>query len=684
MLAIVSCSLVVTLSISVIGIIRTSILVRAKAENEITLATENKAVELSSNFREVEFAVESLTDSLFSDFQIDKAKIDKNYLTDYKNKSDSTIKKFAESTKGAMGVYLAFNPDLLGVKQGVWYADVRNNKVFEKQEMTNIKDYPETDSEHVGWYYTPIKAGKGIWLDPYLNKNINVKMISYVKPVIEKGTLIGVIGIDINFSNIENLLKNISLYKSDYASLLNNNYDILYHPTLEQGKNIRYVDNGSLKSLAEKMDKDETGAFDYVYNGSSKIFSYAHLSNGYHLTFCVPKAEVFASINSLIYLYILISAVGVIICIISAFFIGNFIAKPIKLTTQLVKKTSKLDLTADEEYKVLLKYKDETGVMAKAVFDMREVLLKTVGSIKEVSDKVTLYSTSFYNIAEQSASSIEAVTKAADDLAKGAMDQAKEAQEGSSKLDMLSEGIKTVVSNSKLMQEFADKTGELNKNNLDTVEKLSKVVKMNTEVIEKVKQQMNTLDNKSSSISQITSTINSIADQTNLLALNAAIEAARAGESGRGFAVVAGEIRKLSEQTSASVKDIEGIIAQIQNEIKLSKTQVDGAKDIIEETSNASKEAAEASKNIDSAVNSTIAQIEMLIKNIEYMDKNKNNVVEAIHGISAVTEETSASTEEIVASIDQQSSSIEEVAKTAHELKEISLKLKDMVSDFKL
>ena len=72
--------------------------------------------------------------------------------------------------------------------------------------------------------------------------------------------------------------------------------------------------------------------------------------------------------------------------------------------------------------------------------------------------------------------------------------------------------------------------------------------------------------------------INDIALNTNLLGLNASIEAARAGENGRGFSVVAEEIRKLSINCAASVKEIRGILENITTDMDMI------GKDVVEVT----------------------------------------------------------------------------------------------------
>ena len=62
--------------------------------------------------------------------------------------------------------------------------------------------------------------------------------------------------------------------------------------------------------------------------------------------------------------------------------------------------------------------------------------------------------------------------------------------------------------------------------------------------------------------------VETVARQTNLLGLNAAIESARAGEAGKGFGVVATEIRKLSNSSSESIKEINEVLKNLKDSIE--------------------------------------------------------------------------------------------------------------------
>lgn len=79
---------------------------------------------------------------------------------------------------------------------------------------------------------------------------------------------------------------------------------------------------------------------------------------------------------------------------------------------------------------------------------------------------------------------------------------------------------------------------------------------------------INSLSENIRDIKKLSQDIEYIAKTINLLALNASIESARAGEYGRGFAVIADEIRKLSDHSNKTAKEIKNLLNPILNSLE--------------------------------------------------------------------------------------------------------------------
>lgn len=118
-----------------------------------------------------------------------------------------------------------------------------------------------------------------------------------------------------------------------------------------------------------------------------------------------------------------------------------------------------------------------------------------------------------------------------------------------------------------LITTVSDNSLKTNFITLDTKHKTTNSSNTIKETLESFK----TLSETATKIFGILKIINSITEQTELLSLSASIEAARAGEIGKGFNIVANEIRKLSDSTIISTKEISNFARMI---IKIIKSTI--------------------------------------------------------------------------------------------------------------
>lgn len=379
------CILICSFAISAIGILGIDNISNENSETIMKLQASTSAQSLEKLFSSVELAMNTCNDYAVSRFDsIEKFRNEPDTLERYNDSVGQLIKNVLNNTDAAISGYIRYNPDLKLSSDGVfWVKDSDSEKIVAHQP-TAIKAYDKDDAEHVAWYYEPLKAGKPVWINPYINKNLNdINMISYVIPLFDKsGTAVAIIGMDIDMSRITAMVDEIKLYDTGYAFLCDSKGDIVYHNRYPSGMTLEEIKKNSLFTFIDDNYSDEqAGDVINIRNseGEKRKLCAKFLSNGMAVVISVADKEIGRKrISVMIQDAFAVAAVLIVTSLLTLKFTG-IIVKPIKHLTEVSKKIAAGDLDVEIECNT----KDEIGVLASRYSDTVKMLKKYINKINK-------------------------------------------------------------------------------------------------------------------------------------------------------------------------------------------------------------------------------------------------------------------------------------------------------------
>lgn len=485
----------------------------------------------------------------------------------------------------------------------------------------------------------------------------------------------GYLVLDIKYDFIYSKLEESNLPEGSIAAFITaDGREIIYGAE----DDFTFADNNLIPTVTE----DETSGYKYINYNSEKylyLYSYVPASESY-VCALVPKNVITAQANQVKNLTFIIVAIASAIAIIFGLLIAQEFASTIKKANKTLGAAAKGDLTAVAN----LHRKDEFLILEKSINNMIDNMRNLIQDAGEVGGTVASSAFELTKTMNTLVKTTQMIHETVVAIEGGVSEQATEAENCFDQMNELSDQINRLHVSADQIAEIAEYSKKTIKSGLVAVDNLNQTAKNTTQVTQTMINDIEQLEEESSSISSIIDTIKGIASQTNLLSLNASIEAARAGEAGKGFAVVAEEIRKLAEQSADSTQKINDIIMSIQARTRQTAENALEAKQIVTSQETVISDTIHSFTDIEHNVERLTDNLSEISKGIYMIEGTKNETLSAIESISAGSQETAASTAELAITANEQLKAVEQLNEAANILDSDSRKLQDSIDLFKV
>ena len=412
------------------------------------------------------------------------------------------------------------------------------------------------------YFKKTVATGQPQVSDPLVSKTTGKTGVVFAYPIKDANNQItGVLiqGVEVNY--LQSVVGNVKIGQTGFAGLMDTTGRFIAHKDEQlvlEGKSA--VDD--IRNLIQSQSSEVVKYKDVF--GQTSLGTVSSIEHSkWFVGAAVPENEIMGGFYSS--LKTSLTTLVIVLLIFSAL-LWYFLRKLLNPLTMVIKQMAGLgkgDLTGKIEYQS----NDEIGQLVGIVNTTVENLRSIVGNVQTNSQQLSAASEELSATSNEVGRAVEQVAQTSSEIAKNAQEGGAAVEKATGQTENVNSFAQRTSESMGKMKEKAQAINTATEQGQAVIDQAVEVIGSIATVTEDNAQLAGKLGEKSQKVHDIISMINNIASQTNLLALNAAVEAARAGEHGKGFAVVAEEVRKLAEQSSQAVEQINVIINEMLGDI---------------------------------------------------------------------------------------------------------------------
>lgn len=484
------------------------------------------------------------------------------------------------------------------------------------------------DKPGAGEYYLlPRQTGVSTLMEPYdYDVGGKVTLITTLStPIMRNGRFIGVAGVDIALSDIQEHIGAVRAYEDGYASLLS--HQGVYVGDQRAERVGRQLDLGGdtqalLQAIRDSKEWFQEDGKDLdAGHEVTRLFMPVRLDGiktPWSLGLTIPTHHVLERVEAMRWqagVLGIVSAAAVVLLL--GWQVNRLVLRP--LGGEPEQAAALADRVAHGDFRQVETVRDAHSVMGE--------LVAMQANLSEVVRKVR--------------NSAHSVALASSEISQGNQDLAQRTESQASALEQTASAMEELNAT---VRQNADRA----RNARTLASEAATVAGQGGQAMNEMLTTMDAMSASSRQIGDIIGVIDSIAFQTNILALNASVEAARAGELGRGFAVVAAEVRQLAQRSADAAKQIKQLIAHSIQQVDAGSAQAHQVGRTIDDVVQVIAKVASLMNEVSEASDEQSAGVGQVSEAVVHMDNSTQKNAALVEEMAAAATSLSQQAQELV------------------------------------